>query len=154
MHTASARKLGETEERLFLLDAWRESRLYSERERAALAWTEALTLVSEAHAPDDVYRALQAQFTEEEQATLTLPIVTINGWNRIQVDFRGVHPVDSATQLDEAKSSQDGAGAPAAARNAPASRLPRRSSVRRTAQCLRSSMRGDHPLIAGMPCMR
>src|SRR6266446_3838192 len=64
MHTAAARKHGETEERLYLLDAWRESPLYSERERAALGWTEALTLVSETHAPDDVYRALQAQFAE------------------------------------------------------------------------------------------
>jgi AhpD family alkylhydroperoxidase len=93
MHTADARKHGETEERLYLLDAWRESPLYSERERAALAWTEALTLVSETHAPDDVYRAMQAQFTEEEQVTLTLLIVAINGWNRIQVGFRAVHPV-------------------------------------------------------------
>jgi alkylhydroperoxidase family enzyme len=90
----SARKLGETEERLYLLDAWRESPLYSGRERAALAWTEALTRVSETHAPDDVYRALQAEFTEEEQVTLTLLIVTINGWNRIQVGYRSVHPVD------------------------------------------------------------
>ena len=93
MHTAAARKRGESEERLYLLDAWRESPLYSERERAALAWTEALTLVSETHAPDDVYRALQAQFTEQEQVTLTLLIVAINGWNRIQVGFRAVHPV-------------------------------------------------------------
>jgi AhpD family alkylhydroperoxidase len=94
MHTADARKHGETEERLYLLDAWRESPLYSERERAALAWTEALTLVSETHAPDDIYRALQAQFTEHEQVTLTLLIVAINGWNRIQVGFRAVHPVE------------------------------------------------------------
>jgi AhpD family alkylhydroperoxidase len=94
MHTADARKHGETEERLYLLDAWRESPLYSERERAALAWTEALTLVSQSHAPDDVYQALRAQFTEEEQVTLTLLIVAINGWNRIQVGFRGVHPVE------------------------------------------------------------
>jgi AhpD family alkylhydroperoxidase len=93
MHTADARKKGETEERLYLLDAWRESPLYNERERAALGWTEALTLVSETRAPDDAYRALQAQFTEEEQVTLTLLIVAINGWNRIQVGFRGVHPV-------------------------------------------------------------
>jgi AhpD family alkylhydroperoxidase len=92
MHTAEARKHGETEERLYLLDAWRESPLYSERERAALAWTEALTPVSETHAPDDVYRALQAQFTEEEQVTLTLLIVAINGWNRLAVGFRVVHP--------------------------------------------------------------
>jgi alkylhydroperoxidase family enzyme len=93
MHTAAARKRGESEERLYLLDAWRESPLYSARERAALAWTEALTLVSETHAPDEVYQALQAQFTPEEQVTLTLLIVTINGWNRIQVGFRAVHPV-------------------------------------------------------------
>jgi alkylhydroperoxidase family enzyme len=93
MHTAAARKHGETEERLYLLDAWRESPLYSERERAALAWTEALTLVSVTHAPDDVYRDVQAQFTEQEQVTLTLMIVAINGWNRIQVGFRAVHPV-------------------------------------------------------------
>jgi AhpD family alkylhydroperoxidase len=94
MHTAEARKKGETEERLYLLDAWRESPLYSEREQAALAWTEALTLVSESHVPDDVYRALQARFSEEEQVTLTLLIVAINGWNRIQVGFRAVHPVE------------------------------------------------------------
>jgi AhpD family alkylhydroperoxidase len=93
MHTSDARKHGETEERLYLLDAWRESPLYSKRERAALGWTEALTLVSETRAPDDSYRALQAQFTKEEQVTLTLLIVAINGWNRIQVGFRAVHPV-------------------------------------------------------------
>jgi AhpD family alkylhydroperoxidase len=94
MHTAAARKEGETEERLYLLDAWRESPLYSERERAALGWTEALTLVSETHAGDAEYRALQAQFTEEEQVKLTLLIVTINGWNRIQVGFRATHPIE------------------------------------------------------------
>ena len=92
MHTADARKRGESEQRLYLLDAWRDSpRFYSERERAALAWTEALTLVSERRAPDDVYRLLQAQFTEEEQVTLTLLIVVINGWNRLNVGF-GVEP--------------------------------------------------------------
>ena len=93
MHTADARKHGETEERLYLLDAWRESPLYTERERAALGWTEALTLLSETHAPDDAYQALRAQFTEQEQVMLTLLIVGINGWNRIQVGFRAVHPV-------------------------------------------------------------
>ena len=67
MHTDAARKEGETEERLYLLNAWRESPLYTKRERAALAWTEALTLVSEIHAPEDVYQALEAQFTAEEQ---------------------------------------------------------------------------------------
>jgi AhpD family alkylhydroperoxidase len=94
MHTAVARKLGETEERLYLLDAWRESPLYSDRERAALGWTEALTRVPETHAPDDVYESLRAHFSEEEQVTLTLLIVAINGWNRIQVGFRAIHPVD------------------------------------------------------------
>lgn len=94
MHTREARKKGETEERLYLLDAWRESPFYSPRERAALAWTEALTLVSETRAPDDVYAVLKEQFSEEEQVTLTLLIVAINGWNRVQVGFRGVHPVE------------------------------------------------------------
>jgi AhpD family alkylhydroperoxidase len=93
MHTAAARNRGETEERLYLLDAWRESPLYNERERAALAWTEALTLVSETHAPDADYQDVQAQFTPEEQVALTLLIVTINGWNRVQVGFRATHPV-------------------------------------------------------------
>src|SRR5919108_760325 len=74
MHTRDARAHGETEERLYLLDAWRESPLYSDRERAALAWTEALTLVSETRAPDDAYDGLRAQFTEEEQVLLTLLI--------------------------------------------------------------------------------
>jgi alkylhydroperoxidase family enzyme len=76
-----------------LLDAWRESPLYSARERAALEWTEALTRVSETHAPDHAYHALQAEFTAEEQVKLTLVIITINGWNRLQVGFRGVHPL-------------------------------------------------------------
>jgi len=94
MHTADARKRGETEQRLYLLDAWRDSPLYSDRERAALAWTEALTLLPQTRAPDDVYEGLKAQFNEDEQVKLTLLIVAINGWNRIQVGFRAVHPVD------------------------------------------------------------
>lgn len=94
MHTADARKQGETERRLYLLDAWRESPLYSERERAALAWTEALTRLPETGAPDDVYRQLKAQFTDEEQVALTMLIVAINGWNRINVGFRTVHPIE------------------------------------------------------------
>jgi AhpD family alkylhydroperoxidase len=93
MHTATAPKQGEGEERLHLLDAWRESPLYSARERAALAWTEALPLVSHTHAPDDVYQELGAHFSDQERVTLTLLIVAINGWNRIQVGFRSVHPV-------------------------------------------------------------
>jgi len=94
MHTRDARARGESEERLYLLDTWRESPLYTDRERAALAWTEALTLLPETRAPDDVYGALKAQFSEEEQVTLTLLIVAINGWNRIQVGFRAVHPLE------------------------------------------------------------
>jgi AhpD family alkylhydroperoxidase len=94
MHTAAARKRGETEQRLYVLDAWRDSPLYSERERAALAWTEALTRLSETRAPDEDYRALKAQFSDEEQVALTLVIVAINGWNRINVGFRAVHPLE------------------------------------------------------------
>lgn len=94
MHTASARQRGETEERLYLLNAWRDSPLYSERECAALAWTEALTLLPQTRAPDDVYEAVKAQFSDKEQVLLTLLIVAINGWNRVQVGFRAVHPID------------------------------------------------------------
>jgi AhpD family alkylhydroperoxidase len=94
MHTRDARKKGETEERIYLLDAWRESPLYSPRERAALAWTEALTLVAETQAPDDVYEEVKTHFTAAEQVALSLMIVAINGWNRVQVGFRGVHPVE------------------------------------------------------------
>src|SRR5690242_17862622 len=81
MHSRDARTRGETEQRLYLLNAWRESPLYSERERAALAWTEALTRIAETHAPDDVYAALRGQFTESEIVKLSLLIATINGWN-------------------------------------------------------------------------
>jgi AhpD family alkylhydroperoxidase len=93
-HTIDARRYGETEERLYLLGAWRESRLYSERERAALGWTEALTLVSETHAPDDAYEALRRHFTAEEQVKLTLLIGLVNAWNRIKIGFRAVHPAE------------------------------------------------------------
>lgn len=101
MHTRDARKLGETEERLYLLDAWRESPLYTERERAALAWTEALTLISETHAPDDVYARLKAQFSEEEQVKLTMMIGTINAWNRLAIGFRKAHPVEQLAKAPE-----------------------------------------------------
>jgi AhpD family alkylhydroperoxidase len=92
MHTRDARQAGETEERLYLLSAWRESPLYTERERAALAWTEALTLVAETNAPDDVYAQARAQFSAEELVKLTVAIGLINTWNRIAVGFRAVHP--------------------------------------------------------------
>jgi len=87
MHAREARKGGETEERIYLLNAWRESPHYTPRERAALVWTEALTLVAETHAPDADYEALKAHFTDEEIAQLTMRIVVINGWNRLSVGF-------------------------------------------------------------------
>jgi AhpD family alkylhydroperoxidase len=93
MHSKDARKNGETEARLYLLNAWRESPLYTPRERAALAWTEALTLISETHAPDEHFEELQRHFTEAEIANLTIMIATINAWNRIAIAARSVHPV-------------------------------------------------------------
>jgi AhpD family alkylhydroperoxidase len=96
MHTTEARSRGEREERLYLLDAWHESPLYSDRERAALAWTEAVTLVSQTHVPDSVYETARAAFSEAELVKLTMVIATINAWNRIAISFRSVHPVKSA----------------------------------------------------------
>jgi AhpD family alkylhydroperoxidase len=93
MHTADARKNGETEQRLYLLNAWRESPLYTDRERAALAWTEALTLIAETHAPDADYEAMRTQFSEAEAVNLTTLIGAINAWNRIAIGFRAIHPV-------------------------------------------------------------
>lgn len=92
MHSAEARKEGEREERLFLLNAWRESELYTERERAALAWTEALTHVSETQAPDADYDEVRRHFSEDEVIALTMAIAMINAWNRISVGFRAQHP--------------------------------------------------------------
>ena len=93
MHTQDARKLGETEQRLYLLSAWHESPLYTDRERAALAWTDAVTLIAETHAPDDLYEDLRAHFSEAEMVNLTMLIGAINAWNRIAISFRAVHPV-------------------------------------------------------------
>ncbi|MXP64883.1 carboxymuconolactone decarboxylase family protein [Roseomonas sp. M0104] len=96
MHTAEARADGESEQRLYLLDAWRESPLYTPRERAALAWTEALTRVAETHAPDADYEALSEQFSPQEQVVLTMLIGAINTWNRLAIGFRSVHPAGAA----------------------------------------------------------
>ena len=93
VHTSDARKQGETEERLYLLNAWRESPLYTERERAALAWTEAVTLIAETHAPDDLYEDVRAHFSESETVNLTMLIGSINAWNRLAISFRAIHPV-------------------------------------------------------------
>src|SRR6201985_2236105 len=88
MHTQDARAKGETEQRIYLLSAWREAPCYTDRERAALGWTEALTRLSEGHELDAAREALAAQFSKEEQVKLTLMINVINGWNRIAVGFR------------------------------------------------------------------
>ena len=88
MHSKDLRAAGETEQRLYLLEAWRESPFYSDRERAALAWAEAVTLVTEGHVPDEVFEQARQQFSEEELANLTLAVVTINGWNRLNIAFR------------------------------------------------------------------
>jgi AhpD family alkylhydroperoxidase len=90
MHSKDARAAGETEQRLYGLDAWRETPYYSERERAALEWTEALTLVADDHVPDDVYERVRQQFSEDELAHLSLAIVAINGWNRLNIAARTV----------------------------------------------------------------
>ncbi|MCC6485552.1 MAG: carboxymuconolactone decarboxylase family protein [Armatimonadetes bacterium] len=89
MHSKDARAAGETEQRLYLLNAWREAeQFYTERERAALAWTEALTLVSETEVPDEVYSEARQQFDEQELVNLSVAIIAINGWNRLSVAFR------------------------------------------------------------------
>ena len=90
MHSKDARLHGETEQRLYALSAWRETPFYTDRERAALAWTEAVTLVSHDHVPDSVYREVQPYFTEQELVNLTLAVIAINGWNRLCVGFRVV----------------------------------------------------------------
>ena len=100
MHWKDARAAGESEERLYMLNAWRESHLYSERERAALAWTEAITLISQTGAPDDVYDEARTQFDEKEISDLTLAIAAINSWNRMAISFR---LVPGAYQVREAR---------------------------------------------------
>lgn len=87
MHTVEARAKGETEQRIYLLSAWREAPCYTDRERAALAWTDALTRLSEGHTQEEAHAELARHFTEEEQVKLTLMINVINGWNRIAVGF-------------------------------------------------------------------
>ena len=90
MHWKDLKAEGETDQRLYSLDAWRETTFYSERERAALAWAEATTNIQEGHVPDDVFNRAHEQFSDEELANLTLAVVAINGWNRLNVAFRTV----------------------------------------------------------------
>ena len=96
MHTEEARKLGESDMRLYLLDAWRESDLYSARERAALAWAESLTNIAVTHAPDEVYDGARRQFSEKELMDLSIVIAMINAWNRLAIGARAVHPAERA----------------------------------------------------------
>ncbi len=88
MHTKDARLAGETEQRIYALNAWRETPFFTERERAALEWTEAVTLLADTHVPDDIYQRVRAQFSEEEFVALTFAVVVINSWNRLAVSFR------------------------------------------------------------------
>jgi AhpD family alkylhydroperoxidase len=90
MHTKVARSHGETEQRLYAVALWREAPFYTERERAALEWTEAVTLVSADHVPDDVYERVRQQFDEKDLVALTAAVVAINGWNRFAIAFRTV----------------------------------------------------------------
>lgn len=95
MHTKDARSNGESEMRIYMLNAWRDSPLYTDRERAALAWTESLTRVAKTGAPDADYNLVKAQFSEAEIVNLTVMIGAINLWNRLQVAARAVHPVEA-----------------------------------------------------------
>ncbi|MCC6617189.1 MAG: carboxymuconolactone decarboxylase family protein [Anaerolineae bacterium] len=90
MHSKDARAKGETEQRLYALSVWHETPFYDERERAALLWTENLTLISETHVPDEVYEEVRRHFSEKELVELTLAVVLINGWNRFGISFRDV----------------------------------------------------------------
>ena len=93
MHTKDARALGETEQRIYALNAWRETPFFSDRERAALEWAEALTRISIDQVPDSVYEAVKPHFSEAEIVALTFALVAINGWNRLAISFRA--PVGS-----------------------------------------------------------
>jgi AhpD family alkylhydroperoxidase len=88
MHTKDARAIGETEQRIYALNAWRETPFYSDKERAALEWAEAVTLVANTHVPDEVYERVRQHFEEQEIVALTFALVAINGWNRLAVSFR------------------------------------------------------------------
>ena len=90
MHTKDARAAGEKEQRLYAVAAWREAPFFTERERAALAWAEAVTRVGKTHVPDDVYELARSQFSEKELVDLTMAVVAINGWNRLAIAFRSM----------------------------------------------------------------
>lgn len=103
MHWKDLRAIGENEQRLYSLDAWRESPYYTERERAALAWTEAVTLITDGHVPDSVYEEVRRQFSEKELSDLTLAIATINSWNRLAIAGRTVPGTYQPAKAQELK---------------------------------------------------
>ena len=104
MHAKDARALGESEQRIYMLNAWRESPFYTDRERAALEWAEALTLVADGHVPDEIYARVKEHFTAEELVNLSLAIAAINTWNRLCIAFRSV-PGEYESQLKPLKAS-------------------------------------------------
>ncbi len=110
MHTKDARSQGESEQRLYGVSAWREAPFYSERERAALAWTESVTQISENHVPDEIHALAKMHFTERELVDLTLAVIAINAWNRLAISFRTPagsyqpdHPVSKKDSLERAR---------------------------------------------------
>jgi len=112
MHTKDARSRGESEQRLYGITAWRETPFYSERERAALAWTESLTRISDDQVPEEIYQQVKQHFTERELVDLTLAVIAINSWNRLAISFRTPagsyqpdHPVSKKNLLKEAKAN-------------------------------------------------
>jgi AhpD family alkylhydroperoxidase len=106
MHWKDLRAIGENEQRLYGLDAWRESPYYTDRERAALAWTEAVTRITEGHVLDEVYEEVRPHFSEKELADLTLAVATINAWNRMAIASRAVPGTyQPAAKLHEAKTA-------------------------------------------------
>ena len=107
MHSKDARANGETEQRLYALNAWRETPFFTDRERAALAWTEAVTLVSQDHVPDSVYEEARQRFTEEELVNLTLAVATIISWNRLSISFRAVPGVYQPSNHRKEESERD-----------------------------------------------
>lgn len=122
LHGRLATEAGEAPHRLFALPAWREAPFYSERERAALAWTEALTLIHEGHAPDDVYDEVRRHFDDRELVELTMAIVAINAWNRIAIAFRevpGRRPTEAATAGSDGRGREGGASSPPPAKARP-----------------------------------
>lgn len=101
MHSKDLRAAGETEQRLYLLDAWRESPFYTERERAALEWAEAVTRIADTHVPNEIYERARSQFTDAELVNLTLAVAAINSWNRLSISLRAVPGSYQPQQYEE-----------------------------------------------------